>query len=115
MYFRHWLYSQWRQFVIIATDYKQYRTELLYHALDMCFKYTMLMIVITETGYVAIERNKYNGVCLPEKCQAMKFTIILEGNFDRNENTIAGNNNSRTFIARTMKSLFQRNFFVIII
>ena len=45
----------------------------------------------------------------------MKFTIILEGNFDRNENTIAGNNNSRTFIARTMKSLFQRNFFVIII
>ena len=51
--------------------------------------YTKLSEIITEVAYSRINKND-GTVCLPEKCTKGSFTILVEDNIDRNEETLTG-------------------------
>ena len=51
--------------------------------------YTKLPEIITEVAYSRINKND-GTVCLPEKCTKGSFTILVEDNIDRNEETLTG-------------------------
>ena len=52
--------------------------------------YTKLSEVTTEIAYSIINNNLSGRVCLPEQCQKCEFTMIVEDNIDRNEQTLTG-------------------------
>jgi hypothetical protein len=53
--------------------------------------YTKLSELTTEVAYSRISKNVEDGmVCLPEECKKGNFTIIVEDNIDRAEETLTG-------------------------
>ena len=52
--------------------------------------YTKLVEVITEVVYSRIDNNIDRMICLPEKCKKGCFTVLVEDNIDRNEETLTG-------------------------
>ena len=52
--------------------------------------YTKLLEISTEVAYSKIEKQADNLLCLPEGCQKNMFSIIVEDNIDRNEQTLTG-------------------------
>ena len=52
--------------------------------------YTKLSEISTETAYDTVENNTRDDVWLPENVKPMAFTMIIEDNIDRNEQTLSG-------------------------
>ena len=52
--------------------------------------YSMLQEVLTEVAYGRIESINENDVLLPENCLKETFTIMVEDNIDRLEETLSG-------------------------
>ena len=46
--------------------------------------------VITKVAYSRIDNNVDGMICLPEKCKKGCFTMLVEDNIDRNEETLTG-------------------------
>ena len=51
--------------------------------------YSTLQEVLTEVAYWKIESLNENDAVLPEKCSKETFTIIVEDNIDRLEETLS--------------------------
>ena len=50
--------------------------------------YTKLGEVIIEVAYSRIDINVDGMICLPENCKRGYFTMLVEDNIDRNEETL---------------------------
>ena len=53
--------------------------------------YTALQELLTEVAYQKTENLKEDEVVLPDKCIKETFTILVEDNIDRLEETLSGN------------------------
>lgn len=52
--------------------------------------YTVLQEILTEVAYQKTELADTNDVILPENCSKGRFTILVEDNIDRLEETLSG-------------------------
>ena len=52
--------------------------------------------MLTEVAYQKTERADTDDVILPENCSKEKFTMVVEDNIDRLEETLSGNLKSLT-------------------
>lgn len=52
--------------------------------------YTALQELLTEVAYEKTESVDQNKICLPDNCHAEVFTILVEDNIDRLEETLSG-------------------------
>ena len=57
--------------------------------------YSILQEILTEVAYEKTESNKENEVALPENCIKERFTVLVEHNIDRLEETLSGELRSR--------------------
>ena len=52
--------------------------------------YSVLQSLLTEVAYQRIENINENEIVLPENCLKETFTILVEDNIDRLEETLSG-------------------------
>ena len=53
--------------------------------------YSVLQEMLTEVAYQKTENANTDDVILPENCSRGTFTILVEDNIDRLEETLSGN------------------------
>ena len=54
--------------------------------------YSMLQSLLTEVAYQKVESANVEAIVLPENCKKETFTILVEDNIDRLEETLTGKN-----------------------
>ena len=71
-------------------DSKEYSPPTFNQVADKQHQTYYHNLKVTEVAYSRIDNNVDGMICLPEKCKKGCFTMLVEDNIDRNEETLTG-------------------------